>query len=144
MFGVEEVTEPVPVNVFAQRNRGRLDDRRPQCYVEGVNRGSIILLLTLASFVCAGCASRLVGPAQQASTRSETGQPLDIRALRAELVGKSFPQVLHAVGYPDRQFGTDRWDWWVYDNRFYDSVTRRTLPEVTLVFHEKLLADMIF
>jgi hypothetical protein len=68
----------------------------------------------------------------------------DIRAGPKTLVGKTPQTVVLVLGRPDHEFGSQRWEWWTYDNQFYDSLTRRRIGKVTLVFHDGKVMDITY
>ena len=68
----------------------------------------------------------------------------DIRGVRARVIGKTCEEVARALGTPNRIIGGSEREWWIYDNRFYDPITRLNLQQVTLIFHKGKLEDITF
>lgn len=92
----------------------------------------------------AGCAGL---PSESESSRAKPmprSKVLDIRAAQEQLAGKTMPEVLRAVGSPSRQNGNSEWEWWTYEETFFDPITQRILPVVTLVFRDGRLLEISF
>ncbi len=88
------------------------------------------LWLLLTALAITGCASvPVVHQRPGAAT-------FDIRVAADDLIGKTPPAVAQALGRPDREHGGGHREWWMYENRFYDSVTGQTLPLVTLAYQD--------
>jgi hypothetical protein len=102
------------------------------------------LTVTLLSGAVVGCSSQLSTTGATPARLVERRHLVDVRTTQTQLARKSMPKVVAAVGRPDRQAGNDKWDWWIYEARFYDPITGRTLPEVTLVFFEGHLVEVTF
>ena len=83
---------------------------------------------------------------------SETGEPTttnrnsrrNIREVRARVIGKTRAEVVRVLGTPDRIFGSGEREWWIYNDRFYDPITRLNLHQVTLIFRKGKLEDVSF
>ena len=96
----------------------------------------------------------LVGLAGCTTTKPETEAPraaattprdlLDVHQARKNLLGKPRLVVLQTIGSPDRQAGGGKWEWWTYENRFHDTITHRTIHDVTLVFRGGKLVDITY
>lgn len=98
----------------------------------------MLALLILAGTICScATAPRTSEPRPAAHTR-------DLRSATSNLIGKPMAQVVAAVGRPDRQYGNDRQEWWVYEDRFRDSITGRELPVVTFFFRDNKLDSISF
>ena len=98
----------------------------------------ITALMVFAGTIC-GCATVPRDTAPQPARAMR-----DFRTTVSNLIGKPMDQVVAAVGRPDRQYGGDRQEWWVYENRFRDSVTGRELPVVTFFFRDRQLDSISF
>jgi outer membrane protein assembly factor BamE (lipoprotein component of BamABCDE complex) len=96
------------------------------------------LVHLLAMALLAGCAGAPVVPEQPSAAT------FDIRAAVQELMGKTTATVVQALGRPDREHGGGHREWWTYENRFYDSVTRKTLPVVTVVVRDGKVVAITF
>jgi hypothetical protein len=100
------------------------------------------LLALTAVLVLAGCAS-VTSPPETAEARQAAGT-LDVRATGKQLTGKTPAEVLPALGRPEREYGNEHWEWWIYENKFYDGVTGKTLGTVTVVFHDGKVVDLTY
>jgi hypothetical protein len=103
-----------------------------------------VLVLFTAALLFTGCAG--VSPQTRAprARQQETAGAFDIHAVKTRLIGRTALAVVRDLGTPDHEFGSAHWEWWTYEHRFYDSVTRRTLPAVTLVFHKGKVVDVTY
>lgn len=103
--------------------------------------------LVLFAFVpCAviGCAH--FGSPMAAGERSAKSTALrrNIRELRPTLIGKTTEEAVRTLGTPDGMYASGQREWWTYENRFYDPVTRINLQQVQLIFYKGKLEDIAF
>jgi hypothetical protein len=103
-----------------------------------------ILILLVAAWVFAGCATAPPETRGPAVRSRQSVRTFDIRAASTELVGKTPEAIVRLLGRPDRMFGNEHWEWWTYENEFHDSITGKVLGSVTLVFHNGRLVDVTF
>jgi hypothetical protein len=103
-----------------------------------------IFLFLMVVLFFAGCASAPTATQEPATRARQSATTFDIHVATKELFGKTPQEIVHDLGRPNREFGYEHWQWWTYDYQFYDSITQRVLPAVTLVFHNGKLADVTF
>jgi len=103
-----------------------------------------ILLPVVALMLFVGCATVPTIQQTQQDGQDHRHNRFDIRQARTSLIGKTPEQVVRAVGSPDRQAGGGNWEWWMYENRFQDIITQRTINVVTFVFRDGVLLDITY
>ncbi len=97
-----------------------------------------VLVLLLAALAITGCASVPVVHQRPGAVT------FDIRVATNDLIGKTPAAVAQALGRPDREHGDGHREWWMYEERFYDSVTGKTLPIVTVVYQDGKVVAVTF
>jgi hypothetical protein len=111
---------------------------------DSMKRVGTILMLTMLAGIFVGCSSQSSSTVAQPTWAGQRRELIDVRATQTRLSGKTMAEVVAAIGRPDHQAGDDQWDWWTYDEKFYDPITKRTLTEVTLVFFKGHLLEVTF
>jgi len=103
------------------------------------------LLLLVATLIVDGCVTGPTGPPPPPRVRHRRNAArVDIHTAAREFAGQPPQSILRALGRPDRQFGDEHWEWWVYDDAFYDPVTQQVLESVTLAFRDGKLVDITY
>jgi hypothetical protein len=105
-------------------------------------RASLVAVVALLGI--AGCSTMRSAPQTTPAISAKRNGLFDVREARKSLLGKSPQLVVRVIGDPDRQAAGGHWEWWTYENRFHDSVTQRTIPQVTLVFRNGALMDITY